>query len=128
MDGRELKLYEQRTQEAQFLRSENRFLRSDRDHYRRDWYFANERNNVLRERVEKLASENRLLKQKVQELTLAREATPESDAKPAAPQIKPSVVSRRRKRPGRKKGHPAALRSTLARACRPPSTGSGQAG
>jgi transposase len=108
MDGRELKLYDQRTQEAQFLRSENQFLRGDRDHYRKEWHFANERNNVLRERIEKVTAENKLLKQKVKELTLARQA-PESDARTAAPLLKPAV-KRRRKRPGRKEGHAAALR------------------
>ena len=42
MDGRELKLYEQRLQESQFFRSENNFLRQDRDHWRKEWYFTNE--------------------------------------------------------------------------------------
>ena len=110
MDGRDLKLYEQRTQEAQDLRSENQFLRSDRDHYRKQWYFANERNNALLEKNQKLTAENQLLKQKVKELTLAREA-PESEAKVAAPPFKPAI-KRRGKRPGRKAGHPAALRPT----------------
>jgi transposase len=106
MDGRELKLYEQRKQEAQFLRSENRFLRFDRDHYRREWYFANERNNQLQEQVDKLAAENRRLIQ--QNLELTARAT--AGDNPSVPQfVKPSVKRRRRK-PGRKEGHPAALR------------------
>ena len=52
MDGRDLKLYEQRNEEVQSLRSENRFLRDDRDHYRKEWLFAKERNNPLKERFE----------------------------------------------------------------------------
>ena len=107
MDGRELKLYEQRLQEVQFLRSENRFLRSERDDYRKEWYFANERNNVLKERIEKLVAENRRLAQQNRELT-ARSAA--GDDKPAPEFSKPAAVRRRRKRPGRKEGHPAALR------------------
>jgi len=107
MDGRELKLFEQRTQEAQFLRSENQFLRGDRDHYRKEWYFANERNNVLKERNEKLEAENRRLKQQNMELTAGASS---GDDKSATPPVKPSIVRRRRKKPGRKEGHPAALR------------------
>jgi len=107
MDGQELKLYEQRTQEAQFLRDENRFLQADRDHYRKEWYFANERNNVLKNRIEEVEAENRRLQQQNLELT-ARTSANEDQAPP--PWVKPSVVRRRRKKPGRKEGHPAALR------------------
>lgn len=107
MDGRELKLYEQRTQEVHLLRSENQFLRSDRDHYRKEWYFANERNNVLQEKIEKLEAENGRLKQQNIELT-AR--VPAGNDKPAPQLIKPPVPRRRRKKPGRKQGHPAAVR------------------
>lgn len=105
MDGRELKIYEQRAQEVQFLRSENHFLRSDRDHYRREWYFANERNNVLREQNEKLEAENRRLTQQNTELI----AVATGNDKSAPEFVKPSVRRRGRK-PGRKEGHPAALR------------------
>ncbi|HZK80836.1 MAG TPA: hypothetical protein VFC46_07210, partial [Humisphaera sp.] len=106
MDDRESKLYDQRTQEVQFLRSENQFLRSDRDHYRKEWYFANERNNALKEQVEKLEAENRRLKQQNEELLSAAPADDE-----AAPEfVKPAIKRRRHKKPGRKEGHPAALR------------------
>lgn len=108
MDGRELKLYNARTQEAQFLRGENQFLRNDRDGYRRDWYFTRQRVNVLKERVTKLEAENRRLRQQVKELTAAG---PPTDGEKAVPEwIKPSVARRRRGKPGRKPGHPAALR------------------
>jgi transposase len=106
MDGRKLKLFEQRTQEAQLLRSENQFLRGDRDHYRKEWYFANERNNVLKEQVNKLEAENRRLKQ--QNLELTASASARDDKPPEF--IRASVIRRRRKKPGRKEGHPAALR------------------
>jgi hypothetical protein len=107
MDGRELKLYEQRKEEAQLLRSENRFLQDDRDHYRKEWYFANERNNLLKKQVEKLEAENRRLKQQNLELTAAASTRDET----SPPEwVKPRVIRRRRKKPGRKEGHPAALR------------------
>jgi transposase len=108
MDGRELKLYNARTMEAQFLRSENRFLRQERDGYRRDWYFTQQRVNALQERVDKLDAENRRLRQQVKELTAA---TASAGADKTVPDwVKPSVARRRRGRPGRKPGHPAALR------------------
>jgi transposase len=106
MEGRELKIYEQRTQEVQFLRGENQFLRCDRDHYRKEWYFANERNNTLREQVEKLKAENHRLRQQNSELTAAAAG----NDKPAPGFVKASVVRRRKGKPGRKEGHPAALR------------------
>ena len=107
MDGRELKLYERRTQEVQFLRSENQFLRNDRDHYRKEWFFANERNNQLKERIEKVVAENRRLEQQNLELKAAAAG---AAGKAAPPLVKPSVARRRRSKPGRKQGHPAALR------------------
>jgi hypothetical protein len=109
MDGRELKAYNAFKEEAQFLRSENRRLQFERDTYQRDWYYVQQRVNLLTERTQKLEAENRRLRQQVKELTQAsRQGT---DATPVPPGIKPSV-KRRRKRPGRKAGHPAALRPT----------------
>ena len=108
MDGRDLKLYEQRKEEVQSLRSENRFLRYDRDHYRSECFFANERNNRLKERIDKVVAENRRLKQQNLELKAAAAAGAGKAVDP--PVIKSSVTARRRKKPGRKPGHPAALR------------------
>ena len=115
MDGRELlKRYDACQQEAQFLRNENRFLRSDRDYYRREWFFTQERLNQSQEANGKLRQENRRLQQQNKELTAAaraRSGDPEEDVKAAPHWVKPSVPPRRRrKRPGRKAGHPAALR------------------
>src|SRR5580693_2469438 len=103
MDGRELKLFEQRTLEVQFLRSENNFLRRDRDHYRKEWFFIQQRVNQVQERNEKLVAENRRLRQQNRELLSA--ASGKEPEKRLPDGIKPSVVRRRRR-----KGHPAALR------------------
>jgi len=112
MDRRELRQHEALIQEVQFLRDENRWLRYDRDGYRRDWYVASGRVGVLEERVGKLEAENRQLRGRVKELTAAASSPDRrgTDA-PASPPpfVRPSVRGRR-KRPGRKAGHPAALR------------------
>jgi hypothetical protein len=108
MDGRELlKRYDAYQQEAQFLRDESRFLRGDRDHYRREWYFIQQRVNTLKERVEKREAENRCLRQQVRELTAGPSSAQDM---PVPGWVKPSVVPRRCRKPGRRAGHPAALR------------------
>jgi transposase len=106
MDGRELKLHTQRMQELAFLRSENPILRGDRDHYRKECFFASQRINALEERVEKLLAENARLRQQNLELTAV--AAKQAAGKPGF--VKPQATRRGRKRPGRKEGHPAALR------------------
>jgi hypothetical protein len=113
MDGRELlKRYDAYKQEAQSLRSENQFLRGDRDHYRREWFFTQQRLNQAQEANAKLREENRRLRQQNQELTAAaRSSGPAQPQDKTTPDwAKPSVPARRRKRPGRKAGHAAALR------------------
>jgi hypothetical protein len=107
MDGRELKLYKQRLAEAQFLRDENRFLRGERDQYRKSWYTVQQRVNTLEERTQKLQDENRRLRQQVKELTAAAQ---QSESRDPSPAIKLPTAKRRRRRPGRKPGHTAALR------------------
>ena len=110
MDGREWKQYEHWKQEAQFLRGENQHLRRQVDTYRPVWYRASVRINELQQRVEKLAAENRLLKQKVKDLTLSAAQGSEGTAQATPPVVKPSVLKKRPRRPGRKAGHAAALR------------------
>jgi len=112
MDGRELKQYERFKQEAQFLRSENQHLRRELDTYRPAWYRASVRIDKLEQRVEKLTAENKALRQKVKDLTLAAESSKPLGVDESSPAIgvKPSVKHRGRKHPGRRKGHPAALR------------------
>ena len=112
MDGCELKQYERFKQEAQFLRSENQDLRRNLDTYRPAWYRASERIDKLEQQVKKLKAENKTLKQKVKDLTFAAASSRQAgdDESSPAKGVRPSVNKRRHKRPGRKKGHPAALR------------------
>lgn len=110
MDGRELKQYESWKQEVQRLRGENQHLRRELDTYRPAWYRASVRIDKLQQRVEKLTAENKLLKQRVKELTLDGRQGEAGDAASAPSFVKPPAAGRRRKRPGRKEGHPAALR------------------
>src|SRR2546426_2789912 len=80
MDGRELKLFEERTAEAQARRDENHFLRHDRDRFRRAAHASDRRVVALEARVGRLAAENPRLRQRVKELTDA--AAPSSAAGP----------------------------------------------
>jgi hypothetical protein len=111
MTSQEFKRYERFKEEAQFLRSECQHLRREVDTYRPAWYRSSVRIDLLEQRVAKLTAENRLLKQKVKDLTPAAGTGAGTDGESAAAmEIKPSVKHRRSKRPGRKAGHPAALR------------------
>lgn len=107
MDGRELKQYERWKDEVQRLRAENQYLERELATYRPAWYQASRRIDVLEQRVQKLSAENKLLKQRVKELTPA--AGSEGVGSGVAV-VKASVTRRRRKRPGREQGHAAALR------------------
>lgn len=110
MDGRELRQYERFKDEAQFLRSRLQHLQREVDTYRPAWYRAATRIDKLEQQVQKLKSENKLLKQKVKDLTLASASPQDADGSESSTlAVKPSV-KKRRKRPGRKAGHPAALR------------------
>jgi transposase len=112
MDGRELKQYEGWRDEARRLRSENQHLQRELNTYRPGWYRASLRIDKLQQRVEKLMAENKLLRQKVKDLTLAAGSSgrADGDKSTSVPVVKPSVKKRRRKRPGQKEGHEAALR------------------
>src|ERR1700722_6133926 len=109
MDGQELKQYERWKEEAHRLRGENQHLHRELDTYRPAWYRASQRVAELEQRLSVLTAENERLKQQLKELTLAAQQTPAGDAQ-GMPRAKPPVSRRRRKRPGRKVGHPAALR------------------
>jgi hypothetical protein len=72
----------------------------------------------------KLRAENRVLRRElarahrqIEELKAARQPPPPEDRRrrPPPPWVKPDVTGRRRKRPGRKAGHPAALRPPPAK-------------
>ena len=107
MDRRELRQYEAWRDEAQRLRAENQHLRLELMACRPALYRAGQRVADLEERVAKLGAENRRLRRRVKELTPA--AASDACAAPPPPFVKPSARGRG-KRPGRKKGHPAALR------------------
>jgi transposase len=108
MTLREQRRYSDLTQQVQFLRGENQSLRNDRDRCRRQWYFTQQRVNALQERNQQLREENQRLKRQNKELTASlKDGGKESGDAPAG--FKPSVRRRGRK-PGRKQGHPPALR------------------
>ena len=111
MTARELRVYNERTMEAQFLRSENQRLRGERDHLGVEVFNLDQQLADAQEQNARLLAENQRLQQQVAELLAAHASGPaeEADAPPTPP-VKASVVRRRRKRPGRKEGHPAALR------------------
>lgn len=117
MDGKELRLFNERTVEAQRLRIENQWLRSDRDGYRVDLFEADQRLSDLEDENARLAEENRTLKLRVAELTSALK-TP-ADVAAASPElpsfVKANVPAKARKEPGRKAGHAAALRPPPAK-------------
>jgi regulator of replication initiation timing len=115
MDGRELRIFNERTMDVQFLRRENQWLRRQRDDLQVQLFDVDQQFADLQERCERLAAENDRLRRQVDELRAARVADDAAEAKAAAETspplaVKPSVRRRRRKKPGRKKGHPAALR------------------
>src|SRR5689334_19833436 len=62
-------------------------------------------------RAAQLEAENRRLRRRVKELTAAAAAGASPSPPPSPPPfVKAAVKAKRRKRPGRKAGHPAALR------------------
>jgi transposase-like protein len=108
MDGREWKQYERWKQEVQYLRGENQHLRLELSACRPQLYRADRRIDQLEQRNARLAAENAVLKQKVSDLT----ARLRRKIKPALPPfVKANVADKPASRkPGRKKGHAAALR------------------
>jgi hypothetical protein len=112
MNGRELKQHERFKREAQFLRSENQHLHRELDTYRPAWHWASVRIDKLEQQVKTLEARKKTLLQKVKDLTLDAASSQQAGGDESSPAkaVKPSVKHRRRKRPGRKKGHPAALR------------------
>jgi len=119
MDGRELRIFEKWKAEVQFLRGENQFLRGERDVFRVELYHADQRVADLEAANTALAAENQTLARRVEELTAQlRDAARGTDASgenadgdDAPPFVKPNLPQRRRRKtPGRKPGHPAALR------------------
>jgi transposase len=114
MDARTLeKRYDQVLQEAQSLRSHCNHLEQQARVDGPELHRAYQKIDRLEQRVAKLEGENSILEQRVKDLTLAAEQA-KKDQVPgqsagSGVSVKASATGRR-KRPGRKKGHPAALR------------------
>jgi transposase len=111
MDGRELKQFEAWKNEVHSLRFENRHLRLEMNACRPELYRADRTIDRLQQRVAKLAAENRVLKQKLADLTVQLKQKPQSP--PAF--VKANVPEKPAKKPGRPKGHAAALRPMPAK-------------
>lgn len=109
MDGAELKRWNQRLAEVQQLRAENQHLRAELNACRPALYRADVKIDRLEQRNRKLTRENKVLKQKLADLT-AQLRQHKTGSKPLAAFVKANIPPRRPRRPGRKKGHPAALR------------------
>jgi len=109
MDGRELKQYERWKEEVQNLRAENQHLRLELMACRPALYRADVKIDRLEQRLAKVTARNAQLEQRVKELSTPSKQTPQPNPRAAA-FVKPPGVKRRGKKPGRKKGHPAALR------------------
>ncbi len=107
MDGRELKQYERWKQEAQLFRAENQHLRLELNACRPELYRADQKIDRLEHRLNEVLAENKMLKRKLADLAGAEQ--PKRKASPP-PFVKANIPSRPARRPGRKKGHPAALR------------------
>jgi transposase len=110
MDGRELKAYERFKEQAQLYRARTYHLENELRVTGPQLYRAHQKIERLEQQVVNLTAENKLLKQQLKERTPAAQQPVHGDGTPRALFVKPSVAVRRRKRPGRKKGHPAALR------------------
>jgi transposase len=107
MDGRTLlKRYDEVLREAQYLRDHCRHLEQERLVFRPALYRADQRIDRLEQRNAKLKAENIILKQKLADLTAQLKLKPKS----LPSFVKANVASAPGRKPGRKKGHPAALR------------------
>ena len=110
MDGRELKAYERFKSDAQFYRARTYQLEGELRVMGPELYRADQKIDRLEQRVARLSAQNKLLKQQLKERTSAARQPADGDGTPPAMFVKPSVAVRRRRKPGRKKGHSAALR------------------
>ena len=110
MDRRTLeKRYDQVLQEAQFLRSRCNHLEQQARVDGPELYRAYQKIDRLEQRLSRVEAENVILKQRVNDLTLASKQAAQNREDQKGPVIKPSI-RRVSKKPGRKAGHPAALR------------------
>src|SRR5208337_50056 len=110
MDGRTLeKRYDEVLRETQFLRDRCRHLEQELNACRPALYRAEQRIDRLEQRNAGLAAENQRLKQKLADLTAQLKQKPRSGGAPGF--VKANIPDRPASgKPGRKKGHVAALR------------------
>jgi transposase len=112
MDGRELKAYERFKEQAQHFRARAYYLEAELREVGPKLFRAHMKIGRLEDRLEKVESENAVLRQRVKELTAALKPA----TRPAPPAfVKANAPDRRRKTPGRKAGHAAALRPMPAK-------------
>lgn len=114
MDGPELfKAYERFKERAQFYRGHAYHLEAELRTARPQLYRADQRIDRLEQRCRSLREENKLLKQRIADLTAQLKHKPRA-AVPAF--VKANVAERsRRGKPGRRPGHVAALRAMPAK-------------
>ena len=113
MDGRELKAYERFKEQAQFYRAHAYHLEGELRVVRPQLYRADCKIDRLEQRVKRLAAENAVLKQRVKDLTAQLKQGGGPAAVPAF--VKANAVHGRRRKPGRRVGHAAALRPMPAK-------------
>jgi hypothetical protein len=107
MDGRELEAYERFKEEAQIYRARCYDLEGELRVTGPALYRADQNIDRLEQRLKKVVAENKILKRRLADLTQKLRHKP----KPPTPAfVKPNSTSKTGKRPGRKQGHPAALR------------------
>src|ERR1700681_4642111 len=107
MDARELKQFERFKDEAQILRGRCRDLEQELRVSGPELYRAYQRIDRLEQSNCKYRHENKRLRQKLADLSAQLKHKP----KPAPPAfVRPNAPDKAAKRPGRRKGHVAALR------------------
>jgi transposase len=112
MEGYELKAYERFKEQAQHYRARTYDLEGELRVVEPQLYRAYQRIDRLEQRNQQLRQENKLLKQRVKDLTAQLKQKPKP---PLPPFVKANTSGKRAKKPGRKAGHPAALRAAPAK-------------
>jgi len=108
MDGGTLeRRYDEVLREAQYLRGHCHHLELELRMCRPALYRADRKNERLEQRLEKVLAENKMLKQKLADLSGSEQSKRGASPRPF---VKANIPSKPARIPGRKKGHPAALR------------------
>ena len=111
MDGEKiLKQLDALKDEVHWLRLENRDLRFNYDAARLLAYQRQQEINVLKEQLETVTGERDVLRQRVDDLTGELRQKPADEPKSPPDFVKANVPQKSRTKPGRPKGHTAALR------------------